>query len=339
MNTLAALAEPRTWILGVVAVLVVTSAWWVALRRGDARRRAVLGARVDAQAGRASGRARALRLTLVAFGALAAWGVATAPAQRGPGVDDEGVGADVVVALDVSRSMLAQDVESSRLERARDLVHRLIDARPDARFALVTFAGDARLASPLTNDRESAHELLDLADPDSARRGGTDFALALETALTALSSSPRDGVPATIVLVSDGEDLAGRGVDAARLCRRSGVTVSCVGLGTALGAKIPLAASGPGASARFVQDEAGVDVVTTFDARGLDAIARAGGGRFVDGNGDPDAVEAALARGAIASAVRSTRDGQDGTSAVLACALLACLMWWIESAWAERGAR
>lgn len=339
MSSFAALVDARTWGLGALVVVVVTAAWWIALRRRDARQLAVLGPRVDAQVAHAGVRARALRLGLVAIGALAAFGVASAPEQRGPIVDDDGIGADVVIALDVSRSMLAQDVASSRLERARDLVHRLIDARSDARFALVTFAGDARLAIPLTTDRASAHELLDLADPDSARRGGTDFALALETALTALTSGPRDSVPATILLISDGEDLAGRGVEAARLCRRSGVTVSCVGLGTALGAKIPLPASEPGATPRFVRDAAGVDVVTTFDARGLEAIARAGNGHFVDGNGDLEVVESEITRRAIASARPDAQDAPEGATAMLAFALLACIAWWIETAWAERSAR
>lgn len=338
MNAPGLVADAATLALGVAIIGVLAGAWWSALRAHDARKRDAVGARVAAALPPRRRMHRA-RIAMFTLGAVAAWIVATAPPRRFEPADADTAFADVVIVLDVSRSMLAQDLAPSRLERARTLVHRLVDARDDARFALVTFAGDAQTSIPLTHDRATFHELLDDVGTDLPRRGGTDFATALEAAAGAFGPTRAAKTPRTILLFSDGEDLAGRGADAARWCAEGGVTVSCVGLGTALGAKIPVVEHGPAGTARFVRDGSGDDVVTRFDRSGLVALAKAGGGRFVDGNDPLDAVVDVLRTGAMPSARVATADGGEGASALLALTLLAAVAWWIEAAWAERSPR
>ncbi|MCC7169246.1 MAG: VWA domain-containing protein [Planctomycetes bacterium] len=341
MSGLAGWPPLAEFVGGGLLLVALAFAGWVGLARLDRRTDAVVGVRVRAGLDRPRPAVRALRFVAVAVGAIAAVGIAIAPMQRFLPVDDARGAADCVIVLDVSRSMSAEDVAPSRLERARALVHELVAMRSDARFALITFAGDARMVVPLTRDHASFRELLDEVDPNAQRRGGTEFALALETALAALVRTRAADVPASIVLISDGEDLGWRGAEAARACARSGVTVSCVGLGSELGAKIPLPAERPGDPRTFLRDAAGNDVVTAFDARGLDAIARAGGGRFVDGNGELAGVVQATGTQAIPTAdgsadVDRTRDV---SAIVLVCALIACAAWWLEAALAERSLR
>lgn len=186
-------------------------------------------------------------------------------------------GPDVVVCLDVSRSMLARDVEPDRLERARREIRALSERTDGGRLALVVFAGEARVVAPLTRDGESFRALLDLSDPTSVRRGGTDLGAALESALDALSgTAPGAGA---IVLVTDGEDIGGNGRRVARTARDRGVVVHCVGLGSARGAKIAVEGRG---GETFLRDRAGNEVVSAMDPASLRAIAETTGGEFVD---------------------------------------------------------
>ena len=185
-------------------------------------------------------------------------------------------GADVVVCLDVSRSMLARDVPPSRLAAAKREIRALARTRAGDRLALVLFAGEARLAAPLTSDVESFCEIVDLADPLSVGRGGTDLGAALEAALAALEGAAGDH--AAVILVTDGEDLGGRGLRAAEACKARNVAVHCVGFGSAGGAKIPVAGDG---GTTFLRDRGGAEVVSALDPDGLRRIAEATGGEAV----------------------------------------------------------
>ncbi len=186
-------------------------------------------------------------------------------------------GPDVVVCLDVSRSMLARDADPNRMERARREIRALSEEAKGGRLALVAFAGEARLVAPLTRDVESFRTLLDLCDPTSVRHGGTDLGAALDAALGALAGGT--GSRGAIVLVTDGEEIGGNGERAARTCRDRGVVVHCVGLGSTRGAKIAV----PGERGEsFVKDRAGNEVISAMDPASLRRIAAAAGGEFVD---------------------------------------------------------
>ena len=180
-------------------------------------------------------------------------------------------GVDIVVGLDVSRSMLARDVEPSRLERAQREIRALADRPEGDRLGLVVFAGEARLDVPLTRDKRSFAARVALANPLSVGRGGTDLGAALSTALEALSGST--GEHEVIVLLTDGEDLEEHGLRVAEECRARGITVHCVGLGTARGGKIPV-------DGAFLEDRSGKEVVSALDPGTLKRIAEATGGDY-----------------------------------------------------------
>jgi Ca-activated chloride channel family protein len=180
----------------------------------------------------------------------------------------EGDSADLVVCLDVSRSMLARDVAPDRLTRAKAEIKALAASARGDRLGLVVFAGEARAMVPLTEDMASFAELVDLSDPTSVGRGGTDLGAALEAALEVLQ-----GRPGSVILVTDGEDLGGRGLAAAKSLGERGIAIHCVGLGTELGGKITTEGG-------FLRDRSGEDVVSAMDATGLRAIADATGGTF-----------------------------------------------------------
>jgi Ca-activated chloride channel family protein len=217
--------------------------------------------------------ARSFRLALLALLGLLAW--------MDPRLGDESVqierrGLDVVLCLDTSRSMLAGDMEPSRLARALQDIRAVLPKldRGD-RAGLVVFAGQARLWIPLTHDVDSFRGLLDDVDTDVVKTGGTDIAAALRKALEIVDA---ENVATTaVVLLTDGEDLAGAGRQAAGELAAKGLIVHAIGYGSALGSKI----QAPDGGDRFLRDGDGNEVVSRMDPESLRAVAAATGGRFV----------------------------------------------------------
>jgi Ca-activated chloride channel family protein len=278
------LLRPDALPLLLLAPALVLLLW--ALDRARARRLArVVGPRAPALAADLGGSRRRLRRALFAAALLLALLAMLQPVWGETTRDVERRGVDILVCLDVSQSMLARDLAPSRLARARREISALAERAAGDRLGLVVFAGEARLAVPLTRDRESFRELVELADPLSVERGGTDLGAALVTALEALQG--QSGEHEVVLLLTDGEDLEGRGRRAARTCRDKNVTVHGIGFGSALGAKIPIAGAGGEA---FLRDRAGTDVVSKMDAATLRRIAEATGGDFVDAHARPNAL-------------------------------------------------
>ncbi|MCS6929651.1 MAG: VWA domain-containing protein [Saprospiraceae bacterium] len=165
--------------------------------------------------------------------------VAAANPRRGvQGQVSKQQSADVILALDISQSMLARDVLPNRLERAKIFARRLIQTLTGERIGVVFFAGNAYPAIPLTTDYEAADILLRSATPEFISAQGSNLGEALLTALERFDPSPNTG--RAIVLVSDGEDHEGLVPKALNRLRDAGVVVFCVGVGTAEGAPIPL---------------------------------------------------------------------------------------------------
>lgn len=204
--------------------------------------------------------------------------------EDGSALDQRGV--DVVVCLDVSRSMLAGDVAPSRLEFARREIRDLVLQNPGDRFGLILFAGEAELTVPLTQDGMSFNGLLDLADPLSLKRGGTDVGMALSRALEVFDG--KSGDHEVVMLITDGEDLEDKGLAVASTCRERGITVHCVGIGSPKGSKIAVAAE---EGEEFLRNRDGEEVVSVLDREGLAAIADAAGGQFVDASLRPRPLE------------------------------------------------
>jgi Ca-activated chloride channel family protein len=164
----------------------------------------------------------------------------------------------------------------------------------------VVFAGTARLAVPLTRDLRSFADLVEQAGPLSVPRGGTDLGAALESALEALEG--RTGRHETVLLLTDGDDLEGRGRVAAARCRERGIRVHCVGFGSARGAKIPVEGEGGGS---FLRDRAGREVVVKLDAESLRAIAEAAGGDYVEADDESRALPGLYEKRVLPMARRS----------------------------------
>ncbi len=245
-------------------------------RRAIAVRRQVFGPRLATAtpgAARRSARAGLLRALLVMALAVTLAG----PRWGDPEVQPTPPPLDLVVCLDVSRSMLARDLQPSRLAVAQAMIAELAQRARGDRVGLIAFAGTATLRVPLTRDRAAFVQLAATTDELSVGRGGTDLGAALDAALGALVGSAGNGA---VVVLTDGEDLAAGGLAAARRCAARGVPVHCIGLGSDRGAKVPVRRA---EVESYLRDDAGRDVVTVPDRAGLTAIAAATGGTFLDG--------------------------------------------------------
>jgi Ca-activated chloride channel homolog len=186
-------------------------------------------------------------------------------------------GLDLILCLDTSRSMLASDLEPTRLQRAlADIRALLPELQGGDRVGLIAFAGAARLSVPLTHDVDSFTGLLDEIDTDVVKTGGTDLAAALRKAGELIDL---DTVATTVVvLLTDGEDLTGAGQQAASELAARQVVVHAIGYGSAMGSKITVQQGGQQA---FLRDQKGEEVVSRMDPDSLRALAAATGGEFV----------------------------------------------------------
>lgn len=272
----------------VLAALLLVPLFWALFARHDRARvrrlTALLGPRAATLAAESDPRLRRRRRLL----GLAALGLGLAALAgprfgRGPGAGDLGA-LDLVICLDVSRSMLARDIAPSRLERARLELEDLAARARGERLALVLFAGEAELAVPLTRDLDSLLALARQADPEILLRGGSAPGAALHLAgevLAARPASPNGSgpPPAAVLLLADGEDETGGAAARAAELAAAGIPVHCLGLGTAGGGKIPVREDG---RERFLRDPLGAEVVTRLAGADLARVAAAGGGRYLD---------------------------------------------------------
>ncbi len=181
---------------------------------------------------------------------------------------------NVVVAVDVSRSMLAEDVRPNRLERAKADVADLIDSLEGDRCALVAFRRTGVTLCPLTTDRSFLRSALESLSPDSAPRGETDLGSAIRAALDALDPAADDHN--AIILISDGGDLLGEALENAARAKKRGVPVFTVGIGDPRHA-----ATIPTEDGRGIVKHDGKAVTVKLESAALEAIAKASGARYV----------------------------------------------------------
>lgn len=187
------------------------------------------------------------------------------------------IGQDIVVAIDLSRSMLAEDVSPNRLERARLAIFRLMEQLHGDRIGLVAFAADAFVQSPLTTDYSAAGMFLTAMHPDMMPVQGTDLGAALRVSLDALDQGARESK--VLVIVTDGEDHEDNFEDERQRLRAMGVQLHVVAIGSTAGVPIPVYDE-EGIRTGFLRDEDGAVVTTRLDE---DAIRRLVGssGSFV----------------------------------------------------------
>lgn len=183
-------------------------------------------------------------------------------------------GVDLLIALDVSRSMLARDVNPSRLQRAKQELQKLVAHLGQDRLALLVFAGEAKRTAPLTADHESFLAFLDEATVDSVRQGGTNFAAALKQARAMLAHAESEAK--TVLLISDGEDRGALAQEQVDLCAAEGIVLHSLAIGTEAGGKITL--QDEQGKEYFLRDGRGEEVVSRLQADSLQTMAVTTGG-------------------------------------------------------------
>ena len=181
-------------------------------------------------------------------------------------------GVEIMIALDVSNSMLAQDYSPSRLERAKLAISRLVDKLAGDRIGLVIFAGESFVQLPITTDYVSAKAFLKSVNPGSIPIQGTATADALMTC--ARSFSTQSEKSRAIILISDGEDHEGNVLETAESIAQEGIKIYCIGVCSSKGEPIPM-------DGDMLRDKDGNIVVTRLDEATLKEIASAGGGEYV----------------------------------------------------------
>lgn len=186
----------------------------------------------------------------------------------------ERYGIEVMVALDVSNSMMAQDVHPSRLDKSKRLVANMMTEMTNDQIGLVIFAGDAFIQLPITSDFVSAKMFLDQISPDMIKLQGTDMARAID--LCSRSFTQRDDVNRAIFVITDGEDNEGGAVEAAKQAAEKGIHVYVLGVGSPQGAHIPIAGT-----TQYMIDEEGNYVTSRLNEPMCREIAEAGQGGYI----------------------------------------------------------
>ncbi|MFQ5449056.1 MAG: VWA domain-containing protein [Nitrospinaceae bacterium] len=184
-------------------------------------------------------------------------------------------GVDIIVALDVSSSMLAEDIKPNRLDRAKRKISDLIQMLEGDRIGLVAFAGTAFLQCPLTLDYAAAKLFLAAMDTGMISSQGTAIGAAIRTSLKAFQTQGKKSK--AILLITDGEDQTGKALGAAKMAARGGVRIYALGIGGKIGAPIP----NIGTEGGFKKDANGEVVLTKLDESTLEKIALTTGGAYV----------------------------------------------------------
>lgn len=183
-------------------------------------------------------------------------------------------GVEVIIALDISNSMLAQDVEPSRLEKAKRLVAQLIDGMENDKVGVIVFAGDAFTQLPITSDYISAKMFLETIHPSLISKQGT--AVGEAVGLAARSFTPQEGVGRAIVLITDGENHEQGAVEAVQAATEKGIQLHVLGVGSPGGGPIPIEGSND-----FRRNGSGEVIVTRLNEGMCQELAKAGQGIYV----------------------------------------------------------
>jgi Ca-activated chloride channel family protein len=188
-------------------------------------------------------------------------------------------GAEVIIALDVSNSMLAGDIQPDRLTRAKQALTRLIDNLDNDRIGLIVFAGDAYTQIPITTDYVSAKMFLNAIGPDMVPKQGTAIGAAIELGMK--SFSPGEGKSKAMIIITDGENHEDDPVARAAEAAKAGIVIHTIGIGSEDGVPVPVTING---RTEFLKDIDGNTVISKLDEDILKKIAIASGGSYVRAN-------------------------------------------------------
>ncbi len=202
-------------------------------------------------------------------------------------------GIDLMIAVDISRSMLAEDEKPNRLERARQVVSRLVDELGGDRVGLILFAGNAYLQVPITSDYTAVKTFIKTISTDLAPSQGTAIGDAIEMAEKAFANGQTQFK--SILIISDGEDHESEAIEAAQKAAQNGTVIHTLGIGSSRGAPIPIRVNG---REDFKRDKNGSIVFSKLNEQMLQEVAQAGNGRYFKMNaglGEVSAIRSALA--------------------------------------------
>lgn len=268
------------WLIPLIIFLV----WWTGRRRAQ-----VIQSQISAPIAKfltrsLSSSKRKWKLILQCM-TLFFFVIALARPQSGEGKQKaKSEGLEIMIAIDVSNSMLTEDARPSRLELAKREITRFLDLLGGDKVGLIAFAGSAILLSPLTNDKAALKMFLESLSPESVATQGTDFKRALTEANQALhrggEDSEDDKITRVIVLASDGEETEQGGLDTAKKIAESGTRIYTLGLGTENGGQIPVRDKN-GNMIGYKKDRKGQPVISKFTGDALKALAEAGKGEYL----------------------------------------------------------
>jgi len=334
-------AHPEYLYLLVLVPLMVLLFWQFSRSRTRAARKFSSPMLFTRLAERTSNAKRVEKFVFLVC-ATALLSVALANPQIGTRLEEvKQEGVDLFIALDVSLSMKAEDIKPNRLEKAKLEIRNLIGRLAGDRIGLIVFAGDAYTQFPLTTDYGAANLFLDAVDVNSVPSQGTAIGSAIERAVDSFDFE--DKATKVVVIITDGENTEGDDIEAAKDAASKGVLLYTVGLGSAVGAPIPVYNSA-GQQVDFKRDAAGSVVVTKLDEASLEKIAEIGSGKFFLGTSSQDELDAiyknlnALQKKEFG--VKQFTDYEDRFQYFLVPALLLLLMEVLasekRSRWAER---
>ena len=236
-------------------------------------------------------------------------------------------GIEIIIAMDISNSMKAEDVVPSRLDKSKLMVENLVDHFTTDKVGLVVFAGDAFVQLPITSDYVSAKMFLQNITPSLINTQGTDIAKALTVSMR--SFTQQDKMGKAIVLITDGEDHEGGALEAAKATAKKGINVFILGVGDPKGAPIPTGNGG------YMTDNTGQTVLSALNEKMCREVAQAGSGMYIHVDNTSDAQDqlnaqlTKLQKGDTDSVIYSEYDEQFQAFALLALLLLiveACLL-------------
>ncbi|MFM7015273.1 MAG: VWA domain-containing protein [Bacteroidota bacterium] len=199
-------------------------------------------------------------------------------------------GSDVIICLDVSNSMLAEDLTPNRLERAKQAISRLIDKLEGDRIGLIVFAGDAYTQLPITTDYAAAKLFLTQITTDIVPKQGTAIGAAIDLASTSFTDTIRKN--SAIVVITDGENHEDDAVESAKQANEQGIKVYTIGMGSEQGTPIPIYNNG--AKVGYRQDHGGQTIMTKLNSVALEEIAEAGKGKFIHATNSDDGLSIVL---------------------------------------------
>lgn len=229
-------------------------------------------------------------------------------------------GIEAMVALDISNSMLAEDVVPSRLDKSKMLIENMVDGFRNDKVGLVVFAGSSFIQLPITTDFVSAKMFLQSLSPSLIATQGTDIGGAINTCMN--SFTKKENVGRAIIIITDGEDHEGGAIEAAKAARKKGINVFVLGVGMPKGGLVPDGHGG------YIKDNHGNEVLSVLNEDMCRQIAQAGGGAYIhvdNTNSAQDALERELTKlqtGELFNAVYSEYDEQFQSFALLAIILL-----------------